>query len=659
MLRLFETDKDLTKYTPIIKQRHAHFLQTQKTMRGNCARLSDNINSHLFYGLHFTENEWILREWAPNATKIYLLFDKNDWQPTEKYAFTKIDHENWEIRLPKLELSHGNLYKLYVEWQGGGAERLPSHAKRVVQDEYTKVFTAQVWHPEKPYQWKSTRPSQTNSPLIYEAHIGMSSEQRKVTSFTEFRLFVLPRIASLGYNTIQLMAIQEHPYYGSFGYQVANFFAVSSRFGTPEELKELIDTAHGLGIKVILDIVHSHSVSNEAEGLGYFDGTDYLYFHSGERGKHPQWDSRLFNYGKLQVLNFLLSNCKYWLEEFQFDGFRFDGVTSMIYLDHGLGKAFTNYSLYYDGNQDIDAITYLTLANQLIHEIHPKAITIAEEMSGIPGLAFPIEGGGIGFDYKMHMGVPDYWIKLLEDYKDEDWHVGDIYYELTNKRLEEKTISYAESHDQALVGDKTIFFRLADKEIYSGMSVFDQNLVIDRAIALHKMIRLVTIATAGNGYLAFMGNEWGHPEWIDFPREGNGWSYNHARRLWSLLDDENLKFKYLNNFDRAMIHFVKKNNLLEEMPNILVRDNERQILAFERGGFLFVFNFNPSESFNNYEFEVEAGKYTYILNSDNPNFGGQNRIDENVEHFTQYKHEKNLISLYVPSRLAIVLKMNE
>ncbi|MDO5104987.1 alpha amylase C-terminal domain-containing protein [Capnocytophaga sp.] len=658
MLPILKTDSLLQPFSNEIQARYAHFLQTEKMMRGDCVRLSDNLNSHLFYGLHFTDNQWILREWTPNATKIYLLFDKNDWQPDEKYAFRKIDNENWEIRLPASELSHGDLYKLYVEWQGGAAERIPSHVQRVVQDEYTKVFSAQVWKPT-PYKWKNARPSHNEPPLIYEAHIGMSSELRKVATFTEFRFFVLPRIARLGYNTIQLMAIQEHPYYGSFGYQVANFFAVSSRFGTPEELKELIDSAHGLGIRVILDIVHSHSVSNESEGLGFFDGTDYLYFHSGERGKHPQWDSRLFDYGKPQVLNFLLSNCKYWLEEFQFDGFRFDGVTSMIYFDHGLGKAFTNYSLYYDGNQDVDAITYLTLANRVVHEIYPQAITVAEEMSGLPGLAFPIEGGGIGFDYKMSMGVPDYWIKLLEDYKDEDWHVGDIFYELTNKRAEERTISYAESHDQALVGDKTIFFRLADKEIYTGMSVFDRNLVIDRAISLHKMIRLVTIATAGGGYLAFMGNEWGHPEWIDFPREGNNWSYDHARRLWSLLDDENLKFKYLNNFDGAMIHFVKKNRLLEKEPSVLVRDNERQILAFERGGFLFVFNFNPSASFSDYEFEVEAGKYTYALCSDNRNFGGQNRIDETIEHFTQYKHKKNLISLYLPSRSAIVLKMNK
>ena len=652
---LYDSDSLLLPYKGIIEERHRLCQEKARMLQGNAPRLADNCNSHLYYGLHLSQGQWLLREWAPNATAIYLLFDGNSWQRNSRYAFKKIDGENWELSLPEEELSHGTLYKLLVEWPGGSGERLPSHTTRAVQDPYTKVFTAQVWQPA-PYQWQHPRPEAEGAPLIYEAHIGMATEQQKVSTFVEFRLFVLPRIAQLGYNVLQLMAIQEHPYYGSFGYQVSNFFAVSSRFGTPEELKELIDTAHGLGIRVILDIVHSHSVSNEAEGLSRFDGTDYLYFHSGERGQHPAWNSRCFDYGKGQVLNFLLSNCKYWLEEYQFDGFRFDGVTSMIYYDHGLGKAFTEYSFYYDGNEDTDALTYLTLANQVVHEVYPGALTIAEEMSGMPGLASPIREGGLGFDYKMSMGIPDYWIKLLEDVPDEQWHVGDIYYELTNKRAEEHTISYAESHDQALVGDKTIFFRLTDKEIYTGMSVFDHSLVIDRAMALHKMIRLLTIATAGGGYLNFMGNEWGHPEWIDFPREGNGWSYAHARRMWSLLDDSSLKFKYLNAFDRAMIHFVKQSRLLDYEPHVLVRDIERQLRAFERGGYLFVFSFNPDKAFVNYHFEVAAGKYTYVLCTDNTNFGGQGLINEQTEHFTQYIAQKNLISLYIPPRIGIVLK---
>ena len=453
------------------------------------------------------------------------------------------------------------------------------------------------------------------------------------------------------------MAVQEHPYYGSFGYQVANFFAVSSRFGTPDELKALIDAAHSMGIRVIMDIVHSHAVNNEEEGLSRFDGSYDQYFYPGERGYHPLWGSRCFDYGKHEVLNFLLSNCKYWLEEFRFDGYRFDGITSMLYWDHGINKDFTEYSLYYDGNQDESAITYLALANRVIHQVDPEAITIAEDMSGMPGVASPLEYGGMGFDYRMNMGTPDYWIKLLKEKRDEEWHVGDLFYELTNKREEEHTISYAESHDQALVGDKTIFFRLVDKAIYTSMSVFDKSVIIDRGMSLHKMIRLVTIGTAADGYLNFMGNEWGHPEWIDFPREGNGWSYDHARRLWSLVDDENLRFRFLNVFDKSMIQMVNDTCVFHWRPEPLVRDNERQVLIFTRGDYLFVFNFNPEKSFPDYVFDAPSGKYTMILNTDNRNFDGLGRIDEKIEHFTRYVSPgRGQLSLYIPARTGFVLK---
>ncbi|HAH72097.1 MAG TPA: 1,4-alpha-glucan-branching enzyme, partial [Butyricimonas virosa] len=620
-------------------------------------RLSDSCNSYLYYGLHRTNEGWVFREWAPNATAIYLLGEFNDWRKHPDYALTKVGDGNWEIKLPLGALAHEMLYRLLVEWNGGSGERLPSHVRRVIQDEYTKIYSAQVWDPLNPYQMRHERPKRTDYPLIYEAHIGMSTEHRRVSTFTEFRLFVLPRIVDLGYNTIQLMAVQEHPYYGSFGYQVANFFAVSSRFGTPDELKALIDAAHSMGIRVIMDIVHSHAVNNEEEGLSRFDGSYDQYFYPGERGYHPLWGSRCFDYGKHEVLNFLLSNCKYWLEEFRFDGYRFDGITSMLYWDHGINKDFTEYSLYYDGNQDESAITYLALANRVIHQVDSEAITIAEDMSGMPGVASPLEYGGMGFDYRMNMGTPDYWIKLLKEKRDEEWHVGDLFYELTNKREEERTISYAESHDQALVGDKTIFFRLVDKAIYTSMSVFDKSVIIDRGMSLHKMIRLVTIGTAADGYLNFMGNEWGHPEWIDFPREGNGWSYDHARRLWSLVDDENLRFRFLNVFDKSMIQMVNDTCVFHWHPEPLVRDNERQVLIFTRGDYLFVFNFNPEKSFPDYVFDAPSGKYTMILNTDNRNFDGLGRIDEKIEHFTRYVSPgRGQLSLYIPARTGFVLK---
>ena len=657
MLKLVEEDKLLKPFAGIIEKRHQQVLAMEREFTYRTTRLSDSCNSYLYYGLHRTNEGWVFREWAPNATAIYLLGEFNDWRKHPDYALTKVGDGNWEIKLPSGALAHEMLYRLLVEWNGGSGERLPSHVRRVIQDEYTKIYSAQVWDPLNPYQMRHERPKRTDYPLIYEAHIGMSTEHRRVSTFTEFRLFVLPRIVDLGYNTIQLMAVQEHPYYGSFGYQVANFFAVSSRFGTPDELKALIDAAHSMGIRVIMDIVHSHAVNNEEEGLSRFDGSYDQYFYPGERGYHPLWGSRCFDYGKHEVLNFLLSNCKYWLEEFRFDGYRFDGITSMLYWDHGINKDFTEYSLYYDGNQDESAITYLALANRVIHQVDPEAITIAEDMSGMPGVASPLEYGGMGFDYRMNMGTPDYWIKLLKEKRDEEWHVGDLFYELTNKREEEHTISYAESHDQALVGDKTIFFRLVDKAIYTSMSVFDKSVIIDRGMSLHKMIRLVTIGTAADGYLNFMGNEWGHPEWIDFPREGNGWSYDHARRLWSLVDDENLRFRFLNVFDKSMIQMVNDTCVFHWRPEPLVRDNERQVLIFTRGDYLFVFNFKPEKSFPDYVFDAPSGKYTMILNTDNRNFDGLGRIDEKIEHFTRYVSPgRGQLSLYIPARTGFVLK---
>lgn len=650
---ILESDRLLTRFESVIRRRSERAVIRELEFT-NRKKLSECFNSHLYFGLNKTSDGWIFRELAPNATSVYLIGEFSDWEILPEFQLEDKGGGIWEISLPETILRHGELYKLFIKWAGGNGERIPSHARRVVQDDNTKLFSAQVWCPEH-YKWKNNSTQKIKNPLIYEAHIGMCTEHQRVSTFAEFRLFVLPRIVRLGYNTIQLMGIQEHPYYGSFGYQVSNFFAVSSRFGTPEELKRLIDEAHSYGISVIMDLVHSHSVKNANEGLGLFDGTDNLYFHTGERGTHKLWDSRCFDYSKDEVLNFLLSNCKYWLEEFHLDGFRFDGVTSMIYYDHGIDRDFTGYEPYFDGTQDEDAITYLILANKLIHEVNENAITIAEDVSGMPTLAYPAKNKGIGFDFRMSMGIADYWIKLIKEIKDEEWHIGDIFYELTNKRPEERTISYAESHDQAMVGDKTIFFRLGDSEIYNSMSISSQNPKIERAIALHKMIRLVTLATAGDGYLTFMGNEFGHPQWIDFPREGNLWSYKFARREWSLVDNKELRYSCLNLFDQSMIELVKKDDtFFDTAATPIVQDITNQVLIFQRGEWLFAFNFNLNESFFDYEFIAQAGKYTPILNSDDNVFSGLNRVKEPVDCFTKNKDDENHLSIYLPTRTVIV-----
>ena len=664
MLEILKNDPWLKPYAKAIEGRHQDAERTLMRLTAECGgRLTNFANAYKYFGLHKEGSNWVIREYAPGADAIYLTGTFNDWRREEQYALKRQPDGNWELTLPGDLLHDGDLFKLYVEWPGGGGERIPAYATRVVQDEHTKIFSAQVYDPEHPYEFKvkNFRPD-TKPLLIYECHIGMAQQEEKVGTYEEFRVNVLPRIAADGYNTIQIMAIQEHPYYGSFGYHVSSFYAASSRFGTPDDLKRLIDDAHGRGIAVIMDIVHSHAVKNEQEGLGLFDGTPYLYFHSGARREHPAWDSLLFGYGKDAVLHFLLSNCKFWLEEYHFDGFRFDGVTSMLYHDHGLGKAFGSYSDYYDGNQDPDAITYLTLANLLIHEVNPFAITIAEEMSGMPGLAVSFHDGGIGFDYRMAMGIPDYWIKLIKEKKDEDWHPSSIWWELTNRRDDEKTISYCESHDQALVGDKTIIFRLIDKEMYWHMMTGDEDFTVSRGMALHKMIRLVTLATINGGYLNFMGNEFGHPEWIDFPREGNGWSHKYARRQWDLVDREDLKYKFLNRFDNEMIRVVSDVYNFQQLPleEIWKKDND-QVLAFKRGDLLFVFNWNPVKSFEGYGMLAPEGNYTELLDSDSKEFGGNGLIDSSVVHFTIEDPlfsptGKGWLKLYLPARTALVLK---
>lgn len=666
-LKIVKKDPWLQPYNDAIQGRHDHVLNKLNELTGGRKSLSDFADGHLYFGLHRTARQWVFREWAPNATAIYLIGDFNNWKEDENFRLKPVGESgNWEIKLPRKALKHLDLYKMKVYWDGGCGERIPAWCRRVVQDEHTKIFSAQVWDPAEPYVFrkKNFRP-QRNPLLIYECHIGMSQDAEKVGTYNEFRENVLPRIVREGYNCIQIMAIQEHPYYGSFGYHVSSFFSASSRFGTPEELKQLIDEAHSHGIAVIMDLVQSHAVKNEVEGLGNLAGDPCQFFYHGGRREHPAWDSLCFDYGKNEVIHFLLSNCKYWLTEFQFDGFRFDGVTSMLYYSHGLGEAFCGYGDYFNGSQDDNAICYLTLANLLIHEINPRAITIAEEVSGMPGLASPFKDGGYGFDYRMAMNIPDYWIKTIKECRDEDWKPSSILWELTNRRADEHNISYAESHDQALVGDKTLIFRLIDADMYWHFRKGDENHTANRGIALHKMIRLATASTINGGYLNFMGNEFGHPEWIDFPREGNGWSHKYARRQWNLMDNPELCYHYLSDFDRRMLSVIKSVKSFQKLKVQEVWHNDAdQILAYSRGDLLFVFNFNPTRSFTDYGFMMPEGAYEVILNTDAREFGGNGCSDDSITHFTNYdpllkKDGKGWLKLYITARSALVLRKKD
>ena len=660
--KILSIDPWLNPFYRDIALRMQRNTEVRRQLIGDAADLSSFANGYMYFGFNRTDDGWVCREWLPGADEVHLIGDFNDWNRSS-HPMERIGGGVWEIRLSGANaLEHGQFVKLQVRRGSKVFDRIPAYIRRVVQDPSTRSFNGQIWAPSKRFLWTdgSFKKRKLTTPVIYEAHIGMAQEREGIGSYREFADNNLDRIADLGYNAIQLMAVQEHPYYASFGYQVSNFFAASAWYGVPEDLKYLINRAHEKNLFVLLDVVHSHACPNVGDGLNLLDGTEDQYFLAGDRGWHTAWGTKCFDYGKHEVLHFLLSNLKFWQEEYHFDGFRFDGVTSMIYHDHGLGTNFSGYDQYFSMNTNVEAVTYLQLANELVHAVNPFAITIAEEMSGMPGMCIPIRSGGIGFDYRLSMGIPDFWIKLLKEYRDEDWDMHKLWYELTTRRPKEKNIGYCESHDQALVGDKTLIFRMADAEMYTGMNKDYHSPTIDRAIDLHKLIRFSTLVLASDGYLNFMGNEFGHPEWIDFPREGNGWSYKYARRQWSLVNGF-LKYEWLENFDRAMLKFVRKYRVMSKPQAVnLWIDEERKILAFARGDLIYLFNFHTSESVTDFFLHAHAtgaGTYRAIFSSDDAEFGGQERISKEYIYYTKELPEHGLgFEVYIPCRTAVVFQ---
>ena len=652
--KIFQYDKGLLPYAGDIALRMELYSKKLESLLPNGGSLRDFANGHRYFGFHKTEAGWFYREWAPGAEAVYLTGDFCNWE-RKKYPLKRLENGVFELFLPgKDTLKDGMQVQTVVVSGGRELERIPLYARRVVQNP-DHSWNAVIYDAE-PFSWTDGKFKPKKKLFIYECHIGMAQEEGRVGTYREFTENVLPRVKKLGYNTIQLMAVMEHPYYASFGYQVTNFFAPSSRFGRPEELQKLIDTAHKMGIAVLLDVVHSHACPNTREGINAFDGTDYQFFHKGSRGDHPAWGTKCFDYGKKEVVHFLLSNLKYWLEEYHFDGFRFDGITSMLYRDHGLGTDFTDYSKYFSMNTDVDAVTYLQLATALTRQVNPNAVLIAEDMSALPGLCLPIQDGGVGFDYRLAMGEPDFWIRLLKEVPDEHWDLHKIYWELTIRRPKEKVIGYCESHDQALVGDKTLMFRLCDAKMYTAMAKNIPDLTIDRGMALHKILRLLTMTLGGDGYLTFMGNEFGHPEWIDFPREGNGWSYHYCRRQWSLADNPNLKYGYLRDFDRDAVKLCKQLRVLSGKDTQLWVDNEKKILIYRKAKGIFAYNLHPENAYEGCFVTVdEPGEYDVIMSTDDFCYGGFGRV-YHQRYGTITEDGRTGLKLYLPNRTAIVLK---
>ena len=657
MYRVLELNPQLIPFAGDIETRMYLYETTKARLLSEGQTLKEFANGYRYYGFHHVDGGWYYREWAPAADQLYLEGEFNAWNPTS-HPLTRLDDENWEIYLPGDDaLWHGCKVKTVVENNGIRTEHFPLYTRRAVQNKSNNTFDAEVVDDQVLFPWTDYGFVGEDQLYIYEAHVGMAQEEGRIGTYREFADITLKHIKEAGYNTIQLMAIMEHPYYGSFGYQVANFFAASSWFGKTDDLKYLVNKAHEMGIRVLLDLVHSHAVKNTAEGIHMFDGTVWQFFHEGGKGEHPSWGTKCFDYGRTGVLHFLLSNLKFWLEEFHFDGFRFDGITSMLYHDHGLGTDFNTNDKYFSMNTHTEAITYLQLANELIRQVNPNAITIAEDMSGMPGMCLPIEDGGIGFDYRLAMGLPDMWVKASKT-QDEFWDINKMWGDMCLRRPGEHSVAYVESHDQALVGSKTMIFRFADAAMYTDMDKATHNPVIDRAIALHKMIRLYTLAGGGEGYLNFMGNEFGHPEWIDFPREGNGWSFDYCRRQWSLKDNGFLKYQWLNDFDHDMVHTCKKHKIFQQqMANLMLMKAPEQTLCFARMDLFFVFNFHPSNSLRNVLVPVYSDSKEFVVEftSDDKKYGGYSQIAHQVYPVKEFNGQR-FVELYIPARTAIVLR---
>lgn len=661
---LVKNDVWLEPYAEEVQGRIDRYKNKLEEIKKEHKSLKSFAQGYTYFGFNYDSKKkgWWYREWAPKAKGLSLIGDFNGWD-RNAHPLQKNEAGIWEIFLSSVDVpdfGHGTKVKVHVTSSKEPRDRIPAYIKYTVQPEGEIDYVGEIYHPKKKFNWSDTgfqSDAALAEPYIYECHVGMAQEKEGLGTYREFADLILPRIKEQGYNAIQVMAIQEHPYYGSFGYHVSSFFAPSSRFGNPDDLRYMVNKAHEMGIAVIMDIVHSHAVKNIAEGLNEFDGSDDQYFHPGGKGYHDGWDSKLFNYGKKEVLRFLLSNVRYWLEEFHFDGFRYDGVTSMLYFHHG-NISFDNYGKYFEDGVDWDVLTYMQLASTLAKQVKKSSILIAEDMSGMPGLCRPVKEGGLGFDFRLAMGIPDFWIKYLKEKTDDAWNIHEMWGTMTNRRFGERTIAYAESHDQALVGDKTMAFWLMDKEMYFNMHVDHENLVVDRGIALHKMIRLFSLSLGGEGYLNFIGNEFGHPEWIDFPREGNNWSYKYARRQWSLADNQELKYKYLNAFDRDMVSMAKANHLLaSDQATQLNMDETNQTIIFERQNLIFMFNFHHSNAIPDYRFRIpQKGEYKIILNSDSSRYGGFNRVDDVMTYPTVTLFGEHFLSTYLPNRTCLVLQ---
>jgi 1,4-alpha-glucan branching enzyme len=606
------------------------------------------------FGAHPAEQEGIkgvyFAVWAPNASQVSVIGDFNGWNKKSHSMSVRWDSSGiWELFIPGI--GEGTYYKYHIiSHTGYHVEKADPYGIYMETPPKTAsiVYKAQFNWTDQSWLKKRAAVKPLEQPLvIYELHIGSwrrHAEDNRFLSYRELAEELPAYCRFMGYTHVEFMPVMEHPFYGSWGYQITGYFSPSSRYGTPVDFMHLINKLHEANVGVILDWVPSHFPTDE-HGLGYFDGTHLYEYEDPRKGFHPDWKSFIFNYGRNEVRSFLISNALFWLAVFHIDGLRVDGVASILYLDYSRnpGEWTPNES---GGRENLEAIGFLKALNEAVHLHHPDTITIAEESTAWPGVTHIPSSGGLGFDLKWMMG----WMHDTLFYFQKD-----PVYRCYHQQLLSFSIYYAFteqfvlplSHDEVVHGKRSLIEKMPGDE----WQKFANLRLLYGYMYAHPGIKML-----------FMGgefaqrHEWRHDQSLD-------WHENHStlnRGIQQLIRDLNELYKrepalYEHNFSNAGFEWIDFN------------DTKNSVLCWIRkekstGTFILVVaNFTP-QILRNYRIGIPLkGHYQEILNSDHPDYGGSGCIQQAILTTSPIrKHGKeHSLSLQLPPLGILFIKKTD
>ncbi len=578
------------------------FLFNEGTHRG----LASKLGAHLREG---PEDGATFAVWAPAASEVGVIGDFNGWDPTAHRLEARASSGIWEGVVP--EARHGATYKFAITTADGTvlekADPVAMFCEVAPRTASVLWDLGYAWHDDEWMRGRGERATLASPISIYEVHLGSWwrewGEPGRLPGYRELAARLIDHVLGLGFTHVEFLPLMEHPFYGSWGYQVTGFFAPSSRYGTPQELMELIDDLHRAGIGVILDWVPSH-FATDAFALGRFDGT-HLYEHADPvRAIHPDWHSYVFNYGRHEVRSFLASSAEHWLSAYHADALRVDGVASMLYLDYSRKEGEWSPNVF-GGREDLDAVSFLRQLNAGIYLDHPDVQVIAEESTAWPGVSRPVEAGGLGFGFKWDMGwMHDTLRYLAHDPVHRRYHHAELTFRSVYAFDENFVLPL--SHDEVVHGKGSLVNKMPGDD---WQKLANLRLLYGYQYGLPGKKLLFMGAELATGH------EWDHESGLD----------------WGLLEDP---------AHAGVARFVTDlNRLYRALPALHERDAdpfgfewvqhdeaETSIISFLRrssvGVVLVVCNFTPVPRHNVHVGVPEAGRWAELLNSDAHEYGG-------------------------------------